>query len=401
VNVDNNNNNNFGSENTTGLGAETILKPLEKAVVCEDICDSQVAYDIVRSKFSDNYSFQASLTYSNISSNNFEYYYFFTNRGLGTNVVRLNDNSSLSVENTINQQYLNKDNMNSDFVSKTNADIVTVLDSLNTRYGGKPSMSLSKTSDGKILKLVYPSDSQNTSVDIITVEIYTDKDLSPNRMLISLFSSSKVLTSYYNYQYLNYNVANNTINSTKLDSLKSVDSVSMLLQNVTDIDSFKMSADISDNSQNTSNYREWGEGSKLSEGRFDADVKTYSINGMYEYRVVNDTLQRQTFDFPTSTWGGYSPFAMPESLIDGYAIDFSPVYTIKKYTSGTFAVTAFNSYQNAVAGYMVYTVSSRNTLGDTFEGTFWVDGNGKFIRQDFTVNSGSGKLTEKINFFNR
>jgi len=386
-----NGDNNIGTNGDTSLGSQTLVKPTDKAVICEDICDPKVALGAVKAKFADLYSFQASLQVNDNVSNTQNSYTFYVNREINTRVVKNNSyGQSGTDENNQNITYFQNSQLSGNYFDKNDADLIRILSYLDSRYSEDAKMTLAKNNSGKILTLEFKSN----GVTETKVDIYTDSEFSPSMFFISQYDVNGNTTQSYTFQYTNFNVANSYSNvqmpSEYLDILTVEDLQAILKER----ESFKFFGDFIDNSQNGVNYREWGNVSRISADRYNANLKTYSKLGLYEHMLFSDSRYIRQFDFTNYVWGSYSDAVMNDVYIEGYASDFSALYVLNKYASNPETVSEFNSTYLNTENLMRYTVSIE---GGT-QLVLFVDADGYIVRQNVVISENGG-YNAKMNYF--
>jgi hypothetical protein len=386
-----NNDNNIGTNGETSLGSQTLVKPTDKAVICEDICDPKIALGAIKAKFADLYSFQATLQINNNVTNFQDNYVFYVNREINTRVVKTNYfEQNPSDGNIQNISFFQNSQLAGNYADRSDADLIRILAYLGGRYTGEPKMSLSKSNSGKVLTLEY----SKNSVKEIKMDIYTDGEFSPSSIYITQYDSNGSVTQTYTFQYTNFNVANSFSNEQIPSEYLAISSVEELQASIKEREAFKFFGDFIDNSQNGVNYREWGNVSRVSEDRYNADLKTYSKLGLYEHMLLSDSRYIRQFDFTNYAWGSYSDAVMNEEYLDGYAVDFSAFYVLNKYASNSDMILDFNSKYLTAENLVQYTVMIE---GGT-KLVICLDSDGYVVRQNVIIGSDAG-YNAKMNYF--
>jgi hypothetical protein len=385
------NDNNIGTNGESSLGSQTLVKPTDKAVICEDICDPKIALGAVKTKFADLYSFQATLQVNNNVANSQDNYVFYVNREINTRVVKTNYFEQNPSEGNIqNISFFQNSQLSGNYSDRNDADLIRILNNLDTKYLDDAKMSLAKSNSGKVLTLEY----SRNNVKEIKVDIYTDGEFSPSSIYVTQYDANGDVMQSYTFQYINFNVANSFSNEQAPSVYLEISSVEELQANLKERETFKFFGDFIDNSQNGVNYREWGNVSRVSENRYNANIKTYSKLGLYEHMIFSESRSIRQFDFTNYVWGGYSDAVMNEEYLDGYAVDFSAFYVLNKYASNSDMILDFNTKYLTAENLVQYTVMIE---GGT-KLIICLDSDGYVVRQNVIIGSGAG-YNAKMNYF--
>lgn len=406
-------NNNFAVENGTNYTFDSLIIPIEGADICADVCDAKTALQVIKSRFGDLYSFQSTLTYTDQTNSNYEYYYFFTNRELNTRRLQLKDNSEISISNTSNVNIYEGSQLDEFFNKKTNTDVLKILNQIESLYGAYNKLEFNNQSGNRKFTINYVA-VQNSNNPALQIELFTDDALLVTRMLVTVYDQNGVITDYFNYRYSNFNVSNANVlkpedieeinhndeiaeiegadKSEKNMTILTASTVNELLNLVSEYSVFKVYGEMNDPKLNNVNFKEWGNAVKVSsddiETVYNADLKTFSELGYYQFILLDNNRYKRKYDFNESIWGNYTQVEFDEYYKDSYLSDLSPKYVLAKYSTGDFSVNNLKCVEEYARNIYICKLNSVDAEFDyTFDGEFWINYSGEIIRQQYSLIS--------------